>query len=217
MRISRYILLMAVSACLAVCYSCSDDDNWSPSYITDFADLCTDADGNVAELVLDNGSTYQLATPYSFADAKPDTTYRAICLYTVDKEAATLHSVSLTFSPDPIVAPSDLEMKNDPCVIQSIWRGSDYINARMLVQGQEIQHYVAFIDRGITTGSQSSAKILTIELYHDCNNDPAAFTRTFYFSCPLRKYAELLTQGRDSIAFIVNQEDKGMTTFMLPY
>ena len=108
------------------------------------------------------------------------------------------------------------DIKMDPCTIQSIWRGGDYINARMLVQGQDQSHIVAFIDKGIED-RETGYKQLTLYLHHDQNGDAEAFTRIVYLSCPLRGYADDLVKGRDSVAFVVNQEGKGLTTFMLPY
>ena len=108
------------------------------------------------------------------------------------------------------------DIKMDPCTIQSIWRGGDYINARMLVQGQDQSHIVAFIDKGIED-RETGYKQLTLYLHHDQNGDTEAFTRIVYLSCPLRGYADDLVKGRDSVAFVVNQEGEGLTTFMLPY
>ena len=221
----RLTILLFVTAAVVLC-SCSDDDSWAPAYVTDFADIRTDGSGTAVSMTLDDGTIYgwseagtngELNIKYQISDSKglkPDTVYRAICLYTLQEKAATLHSFSLAFAPEPQSDVDDMKMAS--CTIQSIWRGGAYINARMLVQGKDQSHIVAFIDKGIEE-KEDGYKQLTLYLYHDQNGDVEAFTRTVYLSCPLRGYADDLVVGRDSVAFVVNQEGKGLTTFMLPY
>ncbi|MBO4730307.1 MAG: hypothetical protein J5593_02420 [Bacteroidaceae bacterium] len=208
-----------MSALIAALFttSCSDDESWVPPYLTDFADLATDTDGAIVSMTLDNGTKYDGSTfKCSIGNDQSlskDSLYRAICVYTVVNATATLYSYTMVFAPEPITTEqlADDVMKTDPCTIQGIWRGGDYINARMLVQGKDKAHIVAFIDEGIVDNT------LTLRLYHDQNGDMEAFTRTIYLSCPLRGYAGQLVKGRDSIAFVVNQQDKGLTTYKLPY
>ena len=207
--------MLAALAALAVA-SCSDNEHWQSAYITDFADLRTDAGGDVVSMTLDNGESRVCQS--TVKELRPDTIYRAICMYTLDEGIATLHACTFAFAPEPMPEDSlkdDEIIMTDPCTINSIWRGGDYINARMLVQGKDRQHILAFVDRGVT--EISGYKRLDIQLYHDQNTDPPAFTRTIYLSCPLRNYSGQLVRGRDSVAFVVNQEGKGMTQFMLPY
>ena len=213
-------LLYLLVATAVMTASCSDDHSWAPPYITDFAELTTDDSGAIVGMALDNGKKFErtkfVAKCANANGLVADTVYRSICLYTVQDNVATLHSYSHTFAPEPITPDmlADDEIKTDPCVIQSIWRGGSYVNALMLVQGKDQPHIVGFIDKWIADGEY---KTLTIVLYHDQNNDPEAFTRTIYISCPLYSYEGQLHSERDSIAFVVNQQDKGMTTFMLPY
>lgn len=219
MRTKLLYLLVAMAVMTA---SCSDDDSWAPPLITDFAELATGGDGAIVSMTLDNGTKYgdtsaELKVQISDGGTlTPDTVYRAICIYTVLDKVATLRSYTKAFAPEPQSIEDFVgrEIKTDPCTIQGIWRGGSYINARMLVEGKDQPHYVAFVDEGI---AGEDYKELTIRLYHDQNNDPAAFTRTIYLSCPLRKYEGHLLSGRDSIAFVVNQQDKGITTYKLPY
>ena len=200
--------------------SCSDDESWVPPFITDFAELSTDGNGAIAGMTFDNGVKYENAKFVVNCAGRdgltPDSVYRAICVYTRMDNIVTLHSYTKAFAPEPIGPDvlTDGIIKTDPCIIQSIWRGGNYINAIMLVQGKDQPHIVGFIDEGIV-GEEN--KELTIRLYHDQNSDPAAFTRTIYLSCPLRQYEGQLLSGRDSIAFVVNEQDKGMTTYKLPY
>ena len=222
---NRLIILLSVITLALLC-SCSDDDSWAPAYITDFAEIRTDDNGAAIAMTLDDGTTYEQSgattsgtlnintQTLNIQGLKPDTLYRAICLYSLQGKAATLYSLSLAFAPEPQSHMDDIKM--DPCTIQSIWRGGDYINARMLVQGQDQSHIVAFIDKGIED-RETGYKQLTLYLHHDQNGDAEAFTRIVYLSCPLRGYADDLVKGRDSVAFVVNQEGKGLTTFMLPY
>ena len=210
-------LCILLSVLVMMLGSCGDDESWAPAYITDFADLRTDGNGVVVSMTLDDGREYVDVQLRDDFDGEADTVYRAICVYTLQNSEATLHSVTPAFAPQPIVDDGKLEIKTDPCIIQSIWRGGDYINARMLVQGKDLPHIAAFIDLGIAANAEGTAKVLTLQLYHDSNGDAEAFTRTIYLSCPLRGYEDSLTRGRDSLAFVVNQANKGMTTYMFAY
>ncbi|MBO4486978.1 MAG: hypothetical protein J5729_01275 [Bacteroidaceae bacterium] len=226
---NKFYILLAVLA--LICSACDDKESWLPAFITNYADIRTDAAGNIVSMTLDDGTTYnaQWSPENKNGNAaqsgndqwsiKPDTLYRAICLYTREKNCATIHSWTLAFAPNPISDTTQLTIKTDPCEIETIWRGGNYINACMLVQGKDQPHIVAFIDKGIKeiTTADGSYNQQTILLYHDQNNDPEAFTRTVYLSCPLHNYADMLIQGRDSIAFLVNLQNKGMTAFKLPY
>ena len=200
--------------------SCSDDESWAPPFLTDFAELGTDGNGVIESMTLDNGVRYEsarLVVKCAEGDGlTPDSIYRAVCVYTRMDNVATLYNYTRAFAPEPISpdVPANGEIKTDPCIIQSIWRGGDYINALMLVQGKNQPHIVGFIDEGI---AGEEYKELTIQLYHDQNKDTEAFTRTIYLSCPLRQYAGQLVSGRDSIVFVVNEQDKGMATYKLPY
>lgn len=224
MTIRRYILFALIAALFVA--SCSDDESWVPPYRTDFADLATNADGAIVSMTLDNGTKYEGSSfKFQISNSKElmqDSLYRAICVYTIADATATLYSYTMAFAPEPITMEqlADGVVKTDPCTIQSVWRGGDYINASMLVQGKDKAHIVAYMDEGIESVSGSAGteyNTLTIRLYHDQNGDMEAFTRTIYLSCPLRGYAGKLEKGRDSIAFVVNQQDKGMTTYKLPY
>ena len=246
----KNLFLCLVIALAAFC-SCSDDDSWAPAYITDFAELHTDGSGQVVKMIVDTPAANasfaaggeqnsysqrgrelyieNAATVTAALKAVADTVYRCVCVYTVaESGCATIHSVAETFSPQPVEATDELQMKTDPCEIQSIWLSRAYtadasrpsslwLNARMLVQGKDLPHIVDYIDNGIVLNPATGVNTLTLLLYHDRNGDIEAFTRTIYLSCPLKNYADRLVPGRDSIHFVVNQYEKGITTFKLAY
>ena len=212
----RKLLSVLCLASLGFFVSCSDDDSWAPAYITDLAELYTDASGQVATMLLDDGRTLNLEA--TNITARPDTTYRCVCVYTLaDNGRATIYSAVEALSSEPIIDTGNLTIKTDPCEIQAIWRGGSWLNARMLVQGKDTPHIVAYVDEGIATDELTGVNILTLRLFHDQNGDQEAFTRTIYLSCPLRSYADRLVHGRDSIHFVVNQYNKGTTTLRLAY
>ncbi len=220
---------MLVVAATAILAACDDHDSWADNYITDFADIITDSEGRLATMNLDNGDELAITStrqnPISVLEhtrgrLTPDSTYRCICIYTRTGTYCEIANFAPAFAPAPM-ADSVLiaithNIKTDPCRIQGIWRGGEYINARMLVQGQTLSHTAAFVDRGITV-KEDGTKILHLLLYHDQNGDTEAFTRTIYLSCPLTEYRNVLTHNHDSIYFAVNQYNVGMTTFKLPY
>ena len=192
-------LIIAITS-LIIC-SCSDKDSWADNYITNLAELTTNSDGTVITMRLDDGQNLTPTNNIRFE--RPDTTYRCVCIYTQQGTSATIADYAKTFSSQPITDTTDLTIKDDPCQIQSTWLSGQYFNARMLVQGKDQPHIVAFIDRGITTYPNGS-QTLTIQLHHDQNGDSEAFTRTIYLSCPLYNYAAKLQRGRDSVCLVSN-------------
>jgi len=183
--------------------SCSDNDSWADNYITNLAEINTDHDGIGTTMRTDNGSTYILTNAINLG--RPDTTYRCICIYTLNKTNAKIADYAKTFSSLPITDTTGIKIKRDPCQIQSIWLSGNYLNARMLVQGKDIPHVVGFIDNGIRQNPDGS-NTLDILLHHDQNNDQEAFTRTIYLSMPLKGYAGKLQSSRDSVCLIAPQQ-----------
>ena len=91
---NRLIILLSVITLALLC-SCSDDDSWAPAYITDFAEIRTDDNGAAIAMTLDDGTTYEQSgattsgtlnintQTLNIQGLKPDTLYRAICLYSL--------------------------------------------------------------------------------------------------------------------------------------
>lgn len=228
-QISRLVALPALIMLLGFVGACSDDDSWADNYITDFATLQTDGEGAVCAMQLDNGNLLSInssrVNPVSTLEPErghltPDTLYRALCVYTVSDNTASIASLAAAFSPlpmpDSLFVAQGINIKTDPCRILAIWRGGSYINARMQVQGQLLTHYVAFVDKGITE-KEDGKKILSILLYHDQNGDTEAFTRTVYLSVPLWPYRNILTRNQDSVFFYANEYGESMSVYKLPY
>lgn len=220
-------MVMAMAA--VVLTACDDHDSWADDYITDFADLITDAEGRLSTMNLDNGEHFTIIStrqdPIAVLENErssltPDSTYRCVCIYTRSDTEAEIANFAPAFAPAPMADSVLLSithnLKTDPCRIQGIWRGGNYVNARMLVQGQTLSHTAAFVDRGITQ-KEDGSRILHILLYHDQNGDTEAFTRTIYLSMPLTAYRNVLTHNQDSIYFSVNEYDAGLSTYKLPY
>lgn len=194
---------LTIVATIMMASSCSENETWADNYITNLAELTTDANGTVTQMRLDNGQTYTLANQIRLQ--RPDTTYRSICIYTQQGNSATISDYALTYSQRPITETTELSIKTDPCQMQSVWLSGNYLNARLLVQGKNQPHIIAFVDQGITTNNDGS-HTLTIRLHHDQNNDPQAFTRTIYLSCPLKEYTTQLQHNRDSIYFVAYEQ-----------
>lgn len=222
------VAMMIVVAAMMLS-ACDDHDSWADNYITDFADLITDSQGRLSTMCLDNGQQFSIAStrqdPIAVLETDrgaltPDSTYRCVCIYTRSDTEAEIANFAPAFAPVPMADSVLLNItgsiKTDPCRIQGIWRGGEYVNARMLVQGQTLSHTAAFVDRGITV-KEDGSRILHLLLYHDQNGDSEAFTRTIYLSCPLSPYRNVLTHNQDSIYFSVNEYDTGLTTFRLAY
>ncbi len=189
---------------LTVCFTaCEDDDTPLPAYITELAELQTDADGRAFRLIQDQGSILNIANTQDINRLVADTIYRVQVLYVKeDDNTVTVSGLSGVTSPLPISIKEE-EMKRDPLQLDAIWRSGRYVNFITSLSTAGNSHIFAFADNGISIQNDGSL-LLRIELYHDRNNDPEHFTRQAVLSCPLFEYEEALTEGRDSVEITVN-------------
>lgn len=197
MKNNPFFAVAAALLSIIVC-SCSDHESWADNYITNMAELDTDSKGNATLMRLDNGMTYQLDGSRKFN--RPDTTYRCVCVYTTQGAKAVLASCAEALSSRPYPPAADLEIKQDPCELTSIWVSGGYLNARIVIQGKDKPHTFGFIDQGITSNPDGS-RTLTLLLHHDQNSDMEAFSRTVYLSCLIRDCE--LQPKRDSVRLIM--------------
>ena len=189
------------------------NDTWTDAYQMEFVDILTDSRGLPAYAVTDQGDTLRIQNQFEKA-AKADTVFRYVAVIVRQGDACRISSASKAFSPQPHKKNKDFA--TDPVHLQSIWRGSNYINGIIQMPGKELVHTMGFIDEGITTNAQG-IRILHLRLLHDNEGDVAAFSRTAYISCPLHQYADTLIHRTDSIYFSVNESGVGNVTHALLY
>ena len=193
--------------------ACKGDDYVYPDAITEFIGLQTDDSGTGTTLVSDKGKTYRIQPREGLDGLVPDTLYRTISVYAfLDDEAVPsvkLYACNRVLSLQPMPAKAFKQgVKTEPVDIQSMWRSGNYLNMVLLVQVKQEKHTYHFVDEGITT--ESGVRTLHLRLYHDSNNDYAAFTHKAYLSIPLSGYEGKLQPG-DKIRFALNTDKEGET------
>ena len=77
----------------------------------------------------------------------------------------------------------------------------------LLIPVKEQKHSFHFVDEGVETAADGK-NVLNLRLYHDSNNDYAAFTNRAYLSVPLHGYKSQLSVG-DSVCFHLNTVKQG--------
>ena len=193
--------------------SCSDDDDPAESYETELVDLLTDESGIGRTIITDGGNRLLLHNPQQ--GYAPDTIYRCIAMFVRKKDGVNLANIARI----PCTAPS--YFKNTPIItdslkLQSIWRGSHYVNISLLVQMKDQRHSFGFANPHISTYTDGHRR-LDILLYHNANNDVPAFYNTAYLSCDIAGYADSLIAGRDSVSFLINEYGKGPKQYAVTY
>ena len=192
---------------LLIAVACSKDDYHYPSVVTDFIELETDNSCNVKLIRTDDGIEYTPDRVVSLEKSTPDSMYRVRCTYLPsDEEAkkASIYNVSATISPFP-VNPDYFHdgIITDPVKITSVWQGGDYINLHLGIMTKGGSHGFHFIKTNAIKKS-SGHQTQEILLYHSQGDDPEAYTRDVYLSCPLSK---LNLHSGDSILFYINTYD----------
>ena len=130
------------------------------------------------------------------------------------KEALTL-KVAIGNGADTRLALLDFDakegIKTDPVKITSIWKSGGYINLHLGVLTKGRAHKYHFLNLGKSRNSMGKAT-QRIQLFHSQEEDPEAYTREIFLSCPLNK---LDLQSGDSIIFSINTyEGIKVYTFM---
>lgn len=210
MRYLMICLALTAICCLSACKG--DDDYVYPEVQTEFVCLQTDETGTGVRLQTDKGETYSIQSYSGLEGLVPDTVYRAVSVFKLlpEVDEVQLYSCRSIVSPNPLRAGAfQTGIKTDPVDIQSLWLSGNYLNMVLLIPVKEGKHAFHFVDEGVEAAN-GGKKILDLRLYHDNNNDYAAFTNRAYLSVPLHKYKNLLDVG-DSICFRLNTLKEGQT------
>ena len=215
MGVRRHTMLTMVAVLAMLVCSCERDDDYRyPSVLTDYVCLATGAAGKVERMLLDNGTSY----PVSFADTyekvpsfKADTLYRVVGVYELSAAGqeveALIYSVGSVLSTIPSPLPEGAKMHQNPVYLQSIWLSGGYLNMVLEVKALNGKHSIGFVD---TTPTGMNGKEFTF--YHEVVDDVEAYRQKLYGSIPLGPFSEWLLQG-DTLRFVVNQYDKGISTY----
>lgn len=204
-----------VTAFLLALSACNKEDYHYPDVITDLVELETDSSSNIHLIRTDDGVLYSPDKTIAFKDSTPDSLYRVRCTYLPINEGggkATLYNVHSVISPFPKGPDFFKEgIKTDPVKITSIWKSGGYINLHLGVLTKGGAHKYHFLNLGKSRNSMGKAT-QRIQLFHSQEEDPEAYTREIFLSCPLNK---LDLQSGDSIIFSINTyEGIKVYTFM---
>ena len=210
----RFLFIIIVVAIGFLLYGCDDDDAPAAAYQLNLVDFKTDSNGDAKTMITDDGHHFSVINPLSGLHA--DTTYRYVTYY-VEETSGTVRLASA----NPVICAAPREFEDDkvhtsPVTLVAIWRGSHYVNLALDILHKNKTHALGFIDHGIKT-SLSGNCTLEVELYHDGSDDTQAFTSRVYVSCDLAPYLDKLTDGKDSVRFIINEYEKGKNHHTLPF
>lgn len=173
---------------LALLGSCKNDDYHYPDLLTEMVEIDTDNSRNIKMLRSDDGREYSLSKSTQLEDGTPDSTYRARCRFTIDnEETATLYGLSILLSPHPELSSFFKDsVLVDPVKVTSVWKSGHYINLHLgLMTKQENKQRLHFVKTEPSLSANGKQRI-NLTLFHDQNNDPEAFTREVFMSCPLQ-------------------------------
>lgn len=212
-RVNSLLLLLIGASLALLAASCSDDDGHAPNLELAFADFLTDQEGTASTLQTDDGEQYPIINAPK--GLWPDTVLRYICVYEKQEAGVRLssHAQALCSVPQFIEADS---LHTDSVTLQSIWRGSHYVNLILKIRGKEGRHTLGFVAHKLDI-HETGCRMLHIDLYHNRLDDPEAFYRTAYLSCDLRPYADSLRAGIDSICFHINEYGLGSQSYRLAF
>ena len=208
-------LIFALSLILgcAIVSCTDDDDHQAANFEMEFADLKTDASGAATTLLTDKGENLSVVNPIHGLVA--DTTYRYIVVFVRQTGGIRISSSAPAITGDPSPF-HNTTVLTDSVQLQSIWRGSHYMNLTLLVWAKNKRHAFGFVNQGLST-AEDGHHVLHLLLYHNANNDVTAFPHTTYLSCSLKNFQDQLSSGRDSVFFIINETGKGPIEHRLAY
>lgn len=193
-QIARFALLPLLP--LMLCNACSEDEEPLAPYVQELSDVRTDEFGAAVRLTRDNGQGYEISNRVK--GLKPDTTYRALVVFTQGDQSVHLTGFSPVLAPAPKKYAAS-QVKLHPLEAMAIWRGADYVNLRLKIKGTTNGvHYFGF-HQGETTVNADGSQTMEIRLIHDQNGDPLYVSREAYLSLPLAPLRKQLQVGRDSV------------------
>lgn len=198
------LLFCSILACLIA--SCSKEDTVEdyPSAITELVELNTNTARTVVSMRTDRGETFGV-TESPLSGAKPDTTYRCLCIYEkVDNKKVHIYQTALVLSMHPLSAEKYNTLPKVPVHIISHWRTDRYLNFLMSYKtvGAD-KHSFGFCEEKTEVESDGKQTVYVSLLHQKPTADSEAYTQKFYASVPTFKYAATY----DNIVFTVTTED----------
>ena len=193
--------------------ACGEEEYVYPDVLTEFVCLKTNEQGKGAQLITDEGKTWEIPESQRPSDKlTPDSIYRVVSKYVPlpDTEEADVYALQSVIAPLPKAESEFEDIHTDAVTIQSIWRSGDYLNMVLQIMVKDQKHELSFIENGITTNADGT-QTLTLTLYHDRKGDVEGFNEKHYLSIPLWHYQDILNKG-DQIVLQLNTYKEGMTS-----
>lgn len=201
MRNCLTLILCVLS--VGLCLSCSQTDEQTsyPSFITEFAELYADNNGNLYRMRPDYKPAYYIDSPLT--GYYPNTEYRAACTYTFSSpDSTTVHIYGL----ERVIVLQDstrsVHAGNDPLQVVSIWDGGNFINFHLSVKTQNGTQYLAYRMDSVRIAANQKRTVY-VSLYHNQNNDPLSYSQKLYASLPKSNLNAVIQQG-DSICILIH-------------
>lgn len=168
---SKAVLLLA----FFLLVSCSKDDATPyPPIVTEFADVQADAQGRLVTLITDDDCTLRISNLVE--GFQENAGYRAVCGFVREaNDEVTLYSMqSVAFLRDSTATP-----RHDPVAAVSVWGTRRYINMHLRPMTRGGQQYWGFCVDSI------KGRTAYVQLYHNQNDDPLAYSQDVYASLPV--------------------------------
>lgn len=205
----KFLIPLLLSGVFAACIK---DETPMPNYRQELADISTNALGVATTLTPSDAVPCTILN--RVADLRPDTTYRALTLFT-----RSANEVWLTdFAPVLVPVPSKYtgqSVRHDALSVVAAWAEPNYVNLRLNIKGTaQGRHYFGMKIVETTTHADQK-RTLRLKLIHDQNNDPLYYSRDIYLSLSLARLRQQLQARRDSVSVSIHTF-KGETSYTFP-
>lgn len=201
------------------------------SYLrTDFVEAMTNKDGQMTWVVRDDGTMMNLSPTISVSWASvPDTTYRALLYYNIDKDydetgihntqavpQVTVEPVSVgrVYVLEPEPRSDTLAVKTDPVHFQSSWisHNNSYANISValmtgVADSVDARQSIGMVCDTITE-NPSGSHTYYYRFAHDQGNVPEYYKSTIYISIPIKKMTvgDIIRLSLNTYSGIINRE-----------
>lgn len=214
----KYIgLALTVIALVACNRNTYDSGDGNYSYLcADFVEAHTNNDLKVDYVIIDEGDTLSMSSPFANKNLiVRDSLYRGVLYYNKESDDNSFLKVSpISYSPIPVIktVPNNDSLKYDPMDFESMWcsKTGKYLNVSLIfktgqVNGSEGMHSVYLIqDPNIAI--INGKRLLHLTFSHNQNGVPEYYTARQYISIPLKQFLNKISHG-DSIAVSIKTYD----------
>ncbi|WP_025069542.1 hypothetical protein [Bacteroides propionicifaciens] len=188
--------------------SCSDESGLRyPSVTTHMVVADVDSDGNVNNILVDNGNNFFVSKnnrgPFS---AIKDTRVRAIAKYEPFYEQ--MEAIIYDIAPTQVVFPYGPHQigfyEQDPAELVRIWKGGEFLNIELAIPAINLaKHRLAFVDNSLDIYSN----IVKLEFYHRNEEGPLAIMKNLIVSIPLSIYYDRFQGESFKLVFKLKTKD----------